>query len=229
MHVMKWQIFMTRLIIAFLYFRVQIKRWHSYSSIPFQRDVQIEGKDVGFFILGDPAYPFLPWLMKGYPHLPEWHQSRSHSTFTWARQERQWKLPLGGLRPDGESSWSAVISISLLPPSWLQRVVPCTTSARGRKSRSTLDGQRKQLLSRGSSLSLCNTPTMPTLLMMLPPLSDKLYVSPSVGAWSRRDRHLPAPVINRVCTHLRGWVLNNCKNTSYIEVAHIWGSTLVWN
>lgn len=28
--------------------------------------VHIEGKDVDFFIFGDPAYPLMPWHMKGY-------------------------------------------------------------------------------------------------------------------------------------------------------------------
>nr|XP_054600475.1 uncharacterized protein LOC107372359 [Nothobranchius furzeri] len=35
-----------------------------------KRAVQIEGQDVDFFLLGDPAYPLMPWLMKGYLQSP---------------------------------------------------------------------------------------------------------------------------------------------------------------
>nr|XP_054597199.1 uncharacterized protein LOC129163470 [Nothobranchius furzeri] len=35
-----------------------------------KRAVQIEGQDVDFFPLGDPAYPLMPWLMKGYLQSP---------------------------------------------------------------------------------------------------------------------------------------------------------------
>ena len=32
--------------------------------------MQIEGQEVDFFVLGDPAYPLMPWLMKGYRQSP---------------------------------------------------------------------------------------------------------------------------------------------------------------
>ena len=32
--------------------------------------MQIDGQDVDFFLLGDPAYPLMPWLMKGYLQTP---------------------------------------------------------------------------------------------------------------------------------------------------------------
>uniref|UniRef100_A0A1A8N9T1 DDE Tnp4 domain-containing protein n=1 Tax=Nothobranchius rachovii TaxID=451742 RepID=A0A1A8N9T1_9TELE len=35
-----------------------------------KRAVQIEGQDVDFFLLGDPAYLLMPWLMKGYLQSP---------------------------------------------------------------------------------------------------------------------------------------------------------------
>ena len=46
----------------------------------FQEPVIIEGTSVNLLIVGDPAYPLLPWLMKGYPH---------HGTSALNRAERE--------------------------------------------------------------------------------------------------------------------------------------------
>ncbi|XP_054589578.2 uncharacterized protein [Nothobranchius furzeri] len=47
----------------------QSNLFNNAQSFP-KRAVQIEGQDVDFFLLGDPAYPLLPWLMKGYLQSP---------------------------------------------------------------------------------------------------------------------------------------------------------------
>ncbi|XP_070398318.1 uncharacterized protein [Nothobranchius furzeri] len=47
----------------------QSNLFNNAQSFP-KRAVQIEGQDVDFFLLGDPAYPLMPWLMKGYLQSP---------------------------------------------------------------------------------------------------------------------------------------------------------------
>ena len=42
---------------------------------------QIDGKDIPFIILGDPAYPLLLWLMKA--HLNNGHLTREHKLFNY--------------------------------------------------------------------------------------------------------------------------------------------------
>ena len=56
------------------------QRGQSGNLLPDWKE-QIDGKDVPLIILGDPAYPLLPWLMKAYPN--NGHLTREQKRFNY--------------------------------------------------------------------------------------------------------------------------------------------------
>ena len=65
------------------------------------RPRQINGTDVPLVILGDPAYPLLPWLMKPLPDNGRLNDGQKHLTTGRAGQGWSLKMLLGDLRDAG--------------------------------------------------------------------------------------------------------------------------------
>ncbi|KAL2104391.1 hypothetical protein ACEWY4_001259 [Coilia grayii] len=54
----------------------------------------IEGQDIPLFLIGDPAYPLLSWLMKGYKNSHAYLQNRSLSILTSVLPEWELRTPM---------------------------------------------------------------------------------------------------------------------------------------
>ena len=107
------------------------QRGQSGNLLPDWKE-QVDGTDIPLIMLGDPAYPLLPWLMKAYPNND--HLIREQKQFNYRLSKARVMVEHGYGYLKGR--WRCLLKrsgwmwISVMYQNWLLHVVSFTTSVK---------------------------------------------------------------------------------------------------